>query len=120
MALTNEDLQQIRELLLENNEALRVRWKEDIQENNGTLRNQWKEDIQENTRNLLEYMNQVEKRLNEHIDDRVDSLPTRDDFFDRTDQILGHDKKTDEELALLNDRLSVLEAEVEQLKQKVG
>ncbi len=58
-------------------------------------------------------------KFRKQVQKRGSHLPTKVEFYDRNDQTLGHDKKMDEEFAMLTQRVSNLEGDMEKLKQLV-
>ena len=58
-------------------------------------------------------------KFREQAQKRGSHLPTKVEFYDRSDQILDDGKKIDEKLNLINQRISTLEQEMDRLKQLV-
>lgn len=60
--------------------------------------------------------NSLRTELKDYIDEKVAILPSKDDFFDRTDQILGNQVKDKEEIDLVSARVSDHEQRLQALE----
>lgn len=133
MALTQSDkkfiLETVKEVVKENNQVQRKERLEDIKsaisENNKTLLKQVNEiidvKISINNKTLIAGISElidlkVDTRFNE-LKDLISHLPQRDEWYDKMDQLLGRQKRQEQDIDLVQtrvsdheDRISALEA----------
>ena len=65
---------------------------------------------------IAKLINLSKDEVKAYVDEKVADLPSKQDFFDRTDQILGNQVKDKEEIDLVNSRVSNHEERIQALE----
>lgn len=69
--------------------------------------------------NLLKLTeNRIKSYVDEQLKETASDLPSKNDFFDRTDQILGNQRKNNQELELVSAKVSNHEEGIQNLEAK--
>jgi hypothetical protein len=64
-------------------------------------------------------LDEIEKVVEEEIEEKVSNLPTKDEFFTKMDEVMGELKAIREEQPLQSNRLSNHEDRLEKIEEKL-
>jgi len=64
-------------------------------------------------------LNEIEGIVEEKIDEKVKNLPSKDEFYEKMDEVVGELKAIREELPLISHRLSDHEDRIQRVENKL-
>ncbi len=67
---------------------------------------------------ISEYLDFKFQKLEKDLTEKIDHLPTKDEFYDRTDKILGSQHKDRDEFEMVSSRVSDHEDRIQALEDK--
>lgn len=65
-------------------------------------------------------LDEIEKLVDEKIEERTKNLPTKDDFFNKMDEIMGELKAIRENTTVLSGRVANHEDRIAKLEKKIA
>lgn len=65
-------------------------------------------------------LDEIEKIVDEKIEERIKNLPTKDDFFTSMDELMGELKSIRENSTVLSHQVSIHDDRIEKIEKKIS